>query len=118
VQALQSRGPLLHFRRAEEEQRVQSGRVSRDGPYHEASTLTRSRLKFVETQMGSMQGALEELIRLQRAALPGYQPSPPQPHIGSHQDQISPLPATMAPQQSHSLMQHHSFSQRGSLSFR
>ena len=43
-----------------------------------SSVLTSSRLKFVESQMGSMQNALEELVRLQRAALPAHLPSQPQ----------------------------------------
>lgn len=41
--------------------------------------LNPSRLKFVESQMGSMQNALEELVRLQRAALPVVQPPQQQP---------------------------------------
>lgn len=35
-----------------------------------------SRLKFVESQMGSMQGALQELLQLQRAAIPSSQQQP------------------------------------------
>ena len=66
--------------------------------------------------MGSMQGALEELIRLQRAALPRYQASPQQQQqMPPHQEQISPLPATIAPQQSHSIMPPQSFPQRESI---
>jgi hypothetical protein len=66
--------------------------------------------------MGSMQGALEELIRLQRAALPRYQASPQQQQqMPPHQEQISPLPTTIAPQQSHSIMPPQSFPQRESI---